>query len=673
MEWFCSQGKIKDDKGKFAVLTLESYFEHKKQNSGSKKSVGNFGCHWGKPQVGGGGGDRATHIVDGAAFEGVDEVRHIVYHHFKNHFQRKLHSRPDIGGLLFKSISTMEGADLVKPFLIDEINAAVWDCESFKSPGPDGINLAFFKDFWDVLKIDLLNFFAEFHRNGKLTKGLNSTFIPLIPKVESPQRMADFRPIALSALIKSRQILDGILIAKEIVDDAKKNKKYLILFKVDFEKAYDSVDWGYLEEVMAKMNFPVVWRAWIMECVTFATALVLVNGSPTDEFCFERGLRQGDPLSPFLFLLAAEGLNVMMSALVSNKIFTPYGIGPQNSVHVSHLQFADDTLLVGIKSWVNVRALKAVLILFEAISGLKVNFNKSMLFGVNVNDSWLHEAASVMHCKHGRLPFLYLGLPIGGDPQKLQFWQMGVEAVGGEGEFLECGALCEVRSGGGRIRFEGGVGSIWWRTLNQIRSGTWLVDARWLVDNIIRKIGDGQSVLFWMDPWVGECPLARMAWLTGGFGSFIRPSASRLNAGLDCFLWLKPVPLKVNIFVCRLFFNRLPTKDNLHKRGVLDSTQLLCATSCGKVEDRDHLFFQCEVYGRIWLLVSKWLGFDSIFNGTTVRGLGGASNSSKTAFTIIWISVLFVSWKDRNRRIFQSGSDMLETLTEKVKLQTFGG
>ena len=118
-----------------------------------------------------------------------------------------------------------------------------------------------------------------------------------------------------------------------------------------------------------------------------------------------------------------------MKAMVANRIFTPYSIGTQTVLSVSYLQFANDTLLVGIKSWFKFRALKAVLILFESISGLKVNFNKSMLFGVNVNESWLHEAASVMSCKHGCLPFLYLGLPIGGDPWKLQFWYMLVDRI----------------------------------------------------------------------------------------------------------------------------------------------------------------------------------------------------------------------------------------------------
>jgi hypothetical protein len=87
-----------------------------------------------------------------------------------------------------------------------------------------------------------------------------------------------------SAFVKNRQILDIILIANEAVDEACKSKKDLMMFKVDFEKAYDSVDWGYLDSVMGRMSFPVLWRKWIRECVCTATASVLVNGSPTRSF-----------------------------------------------------------------------------------------------------------------------------------------------------------------------------------------------------------------------------------------------------------------------------------------------------------------------------------------------------------------------------------------------------
>lgn len=146
-----------------------------------------------------------------------------------------------------------------------------------------------------------------------------------------------------------------------------------------------------------------------------------MNGSHTYEFPLHRGLRQGDPLSPFLFLWATEGLNVTMSAVVAAYLFTGYGVGSNNSLVVSHLQFADDTLLLGVKSWDNVRALWAVLLLFEAMSDLKVNFHKSMLIGVKIVDSWLGEAASILNCKVGKTPFVYLGLHIGGDPRRLPF------------------------------------------------------------------------------------------------------------------------------------------------------------------------------------------------------------------------------------------------------------
>jgi len=90
----------------------------------------------------------------------VEPVRHTVFQHFHNHFKRNSQVRPDIGGLVFKSLSAENGIDLIKPFMLEEIKAAVWDCDSFKCPGPNVINLGFFKDFWEVLKIDLLNFFA---------------------------------------------------------------------------------------------------------------------------------------------------------------------------------------------------------------------------------------------------------------------------------------------------------------------------------------------------------------------------------------------------------------------------------------------------------------------------------------------------------------------------------
>jgi len=134
-------------------------------------------------------------------------------------------------------------------------------------------------------------------------------------------------------------------------------------------------------------------------------------------------------LSPFLFLLAAEGFNVLMNAAERADLFRGYGVGQNDEMRLTHLQFADDTIIIGEKSWQNVRTMRALLLLFEGISGLKVNFNKSMLTGVNIPDTWLSEAASVMNCRRGSIPFVYLGLPISGDSRKLSFWKPVVDRI----------------------------------------------------------------------------------------------------------------------------------------------------------------------------------------------------------------------------------------------------
>ena len=357
--------------------------------------------------------------------------------------------RPMVDELKFRKLSISKASSLVRQFTLEEVKTTIWDCDNYKSPGPDGINFGFIKQFWMDLKDDFMRFMTEFHRNGKLTKGINSTFIALIPKVAGSQRLNDFRPISLvgcmykvmakvlanrlcvvitsvvsvsqSTFVKGKQSLGGILVANEIVDEARQLKKEMLLSKVDFEKAYDSVDLHYINVVMLKMNFSTLWRKWISECVGSATTSVLVNGSPMEEFILERGLRQRDPLSQFLFLLASEGFNVLMKSLVAADLYHGYVVACDEGVTISPLQFADDTLLPGNKSWENVRSIRVVLTIFEQVSGLKVNFHKSMLTGVHVSESWLNEAASALHCRVGSLPFVYLGIPIGGDARRLEF------------------------------------------------------------------------------------------------------------------------------------------------------------------------------------------------------------------------------------------------------------
>jgi hypothetical protein len=196
--------------------------------------------------------------------------------------------------------------------------------------------------------------------------------------------------------------------------------------KLNFQSR--ELNWQYLQEMMQCMGFCDQWKRWIEECLISASVSVLVNGSPTKEFRVERGLRQGDPLSPFLFLIAAEGLGMLINKASEAGNFTGYAFGNHRE-RLSHLQFADDTLIIGPSTLENVAAIKAVLHLFELISGLKVNFHKSRLLGIKVSNSWVTEAAKFLNCKVGSLPFLYLGLPVGANPRRVSTWEPVIDKV----------------------------------------------------------------------------------------------------------------------------------------------------------------------------------------------------------------------------------------------------
>lgn len=178
-------------------------------------------------------------------------------------------------------------------FTEEEIREGVWDCEGSKSPGPDGFNIEFFKSCWDVVKGDVMRMISKFHEKGKLARGCNSSFLVLIPKKEGCCGINQMRPISLiggmykilakvlakrmkdvvrkvigevqSAFVKGRSILDGVVVLNEIVEETRKSKKSALLFKVDFVKAYDSIEWDYLLELLEILNFPQKWNRWIKE------------------------------------------------------------------------------------------------------------------------------------------------------------------------------------------------------------------------------------------------------------------------------------------------------------------------------------------------------------------------------------------------------------------------
>ncbi|XP_068492078.1 uncharacterized protein [Phaseolus vulgaris] len=170
------------------------------------------------------------------------------------------------------------------------------------------------------------------------------------------------------------------------------------------------------------MGFHSRWIMWMQGCLESATVSVLVNGSPTEEFKPSRGLRQGDPLAAFLFIMVAEGLVGLVRQAVKNKLLSGIIIG-EKELALSILQFADDTLFLYEDSLTNVLSLKAILRGFELTSGLKINFHKSRLAGVNVPRSSIEHYTETLNCEQMSIPFTYLGIEVGGNPRKKKFWE----------------------------------------------------------------------------------------------------------------------------------------------------------------------------------------------------------------------------------------------------------
>jgi len=493
---------------------------------------------------------------------------------------------------------------------------------------------------------------------------------------------------------------------------------------------------------------------------------------------------------------------------------------------------------------------RAMWTLFAEMPGLKVNFNKSML-GINIPESWLIEAASILNCKVGKVPFLYLGISIGGDPRRLAFWDPVLKSIkfrlsGWQSRFLSFGGrlvllksaltsmhvyalsffkapsgiisiiesifnqknwggseenrkiswvawssicLCKEYEGLGvrqlrefnsallgkwcwrmlvdrdgfwyrvlaaqygeearRLEVGGRSGSFWWKELVKIRDGLRVVDGGWFTERVSKRMGDGSSTFFWYDRWLGDVPLrtrfsrlfdlatnkmctvvdmCALGWEVGGeawcwrrrlwvweeelvvecshlvnnvvlhtdvldrwqwdlniVGGYIVNDAYHIltaqtdpsDVGLNDLVWHKQVPLKVSSFAWRLLRDRLPTKLNLVRQGLLTAAAARCIAGCGHDESVTHLFLHCDTFGLLCQNIRSWIGVEGVepyeisdhfFQFTHYTG----SSKKRTSFLqLIWLLCVWVVWNDRNNIVFNKTQTTIDELLEKVKFHSF--
>lgn len=337
----------------------------------------------------------------------------------------------------FERIFENDRRSLEKPFLEEEIKNAIWGMNGDKALGPDGFTISFFQQCWDTIKADILMVFEEFYISEEFYEHLNNTFIMLIPKKKFAKELKDFRLISLlssvykiiantltirlklimkglnsqtqGAFIKGRQNLDSVLIANECIEDRQRSGRCGVMCRLDIEKAYDNVNWNLLDYIISHLGFGVKWRSWIFFCVRTSSFSIMMNGSPAEFFRNSRGLRQGDPLSPYLFIMVSNVLSSMIVKAESGYI-SGFVVG-SGSVSISHLQFADDTMIFCDTDLSQIGYLRCILCIFEMVTGLPINLAKSEMFGVGeVQD--LDSLAWILGCKIGSLPSTYLGIPL---------------------------------------------------------------------------------------------------------------------------------------------------------------------------------------------------------------------------------------------------------------------
>ncbi|WMV55749.1 hypothetical protein MTR67_049134 [Solanum verrucosum] len=380
-------------------------------------------------------------------------------------FYRKLYKesenwRPSFHMNQCPSISVEEQQELQKPFEEEEVLLGLKACAVDKAPGPDGYTMGFFVNCWEIVKGDLMSTMQNFHSQEFFEKSFNATYIALISKKSGAKELRDFRPINLigsvykliakilterlkkvmhklvdtqqMAFLKGRQITDAILIANECLDSRVKEKSPGVMCKLDIEKAYDYVNWSFLLEIMQRMGFGLKWIRWIKFCISTVKFSILINGSPEGFFPSDRGLRQGDPLSPFLFIIVMEGLNNMLKTAHTKGWIRGFNVANEGNLRleVTHLQYADDTLIFFDAEESQLKILRVILILFEATSGLHINWRKSLIFPINEVNRMQH-LTEILGGEIGKLPTVYLGMPLGDKSKSNEIWNRVLERCEG--------------------------------------------------------------------------------------------------------------------------------------------------------------------------------------------------------------------------------------------------
>ena len=321
----------------------------------------------------------------------------------------------------------------------EEITRALLRLNPNNALGPDGLTSGFYKAAWDIVGSEVIDSISQFFTSSYLPTAANSTIFSLVPKRPGASLITDYRPILClntvyktisrlivkrlkpilssftvpnqTAFVKGRLLVENTVLASELINGYHKNSSQKqITIKVDIAKAFDTLSWDFLFSCLQGIGLPEKFVGWLKACICTTSFTLGYNGTVHGFFRGRRGLRQGDPLSPYLFVIALNNLSLMLNKAARELKFN-YHLR-FDSAKLTHLCFADDLLIFMDGSIQSLQAVLQVLKEFELRSRLAVSIQKSSFFSSGLTDEERDLIQFSTGMPQGTLPVRYLGVPL---------------------------------------------------------------------------------------------------------------------------------------------------------------------------------------------------------------------------------------------------------------------
>nr|GEU62956.1 hypothetical protein [Tanacetum cinerariifolium] len=636
----------------------------------------------------------------------------------------------DFVDLFRNQVSEGSCTSMIRPISNDEIKRAMFDIGDDKAPGPDGFTSVFFKKAWDTVGMYVCVAIREFFMNGKILKEINHTFLALIPKVATPMKVTDFRPISCcnviykctskiitnriiagikevvsenqSAFVPGRRISGNILITQELMHNYHRNVgPPRCAFKVDIQKAYDTVDWHFLECILKQFGFLDKMVKWVVTCVTTASFSLHINGDVHGFFEGKRGLRQGDPMSPYLFTLVMEALTLMLQRRVRNSESFRYHKQCEE-LQIINVCFADDLFLFTYGDMDSVKLIMDTLDEFKLVSGI-INDIEQLMRGFLWCNGDLKKGKAKVAWRDICLPKNEGGLGL----RSLEIFNLAlmtthIWSIASNRESLWVRWIHTYKLCGNRKST-----SLWydrWCSLSPlsnllsprdihregyflitcvadiITNGSWNWPLRWLakahdIANIsVPVLSDRKDCILWRD-------------LHGKSYEFsVRNGWETLKAREDVCSWHNDVWFTHGIprhsfhlwFVMR---RSLKTQDMLRPWDVGPATDLssLRYPLCNNQQDsHEHLFFECAYAAKVWGYVRDLADLNDappvLMDIVDLLQQMGKSRKVRSIFRkLILAATAYFIWNERNSRLFKNRKRSPEDIRDVIMVVSSKG